>query len=290
MLLFHAPSVPALAGIFTVVVQFPLVLLFTVHTYTLLLTFLNVCTVPFVTLKSHVAIPLISSLNVHVTVYVWSLLHAPLPLLVILTVGATVSIHATLTVTTFVLFSLSFIVITQLSVHVLLLLGVYVIISPFIAHVHFVAAVVTVALNAPFPQFHSAALLNVFQFHVRAVFHTLLLNVKSFAVGATSLTVHVAVWLVTFPKLSLTYAVYVPFDGCVVLVLNDLLAVVFHVLLSKLYGLAWALAHHTWATLVILKLHAVHSFTVLLLNVNVGPVLSIQLTVALQLLLFHTLS
>ena len=98
---------------------------------------------------------------------------------------------------------------------------------------------------------------------------------KLFAVGATLLTVHVALLLVTFHKLSLTYAVYVPFHGCVVVVLNDLLVVVFHVLLSKLYGALCNHAHPPLSlALAILKLHAVHSFTVLLLNVNVGPVLS----------------
>ena len=58
-------------------------------------------------------------------------------------------------------------------------------------------------------------------------------------------------------------------------------------LLSKLYGLAWAPAHHTCATLVILKLHAVHSFTVLLLNVNVGHALSyVHVSSLLAVLLF----
>ena len=135
--------------------------------------------------------------------------------------------------------------ITQLSVHVLLLLGVYVITLLLILQLHLLPFVFTVALNAQFPQFHSAALLNVFQFHVLAAFHTLLLNVKLLAVGATLLTVHVAVLLVTFPKLSLTYAVLLHVFGCVPHVLNVHDVVLFHVLLSKLYGLAWALAHPT---------------------------------------------
>lgn len=226
---------------------------------------------------------LIASLAVNVNVNV-PLVHAAS---VILHVGATVSIHATDTVITFVLFSLSFIVITQLSVHVLLLLGVYVIVFPLIVQLHLLPFVFTVAVNAPFPQFHSAALLKLFQSHVFAVFHTLLLNVKLFAVGATSLTVHVAVWLVVFPNASLTYAVYVPLHGCVVLVLNDLLVVLFHVFPSKLYGELCAHAHHTCVTPVILKLHAVHSFTVLSLNVNVGPALSyVHVTSLLAVLLF----
>jgi hypothetical protein len=191
-------------------------------------------------------------------------------------VGHVVSIQLTFTVTTFVLFSLSFIVITQLSVPLFPLAGVYVITFPFILHVHFVAAVVTVAVNAPLPQFHSFALLNTFQSPVFAVFHTLLLNVKlSDAVGATLLTVHLAFLLLTFPKLSLTYAVYVPLDGCVVVVLNDLLVVVFHVFPSKLYAELASHAHPVPSLApTILKLHAVHSSTVLSLNVNVGPVLS----------------
>ena len=110
---------------------------------------------------------------------------------------------------------------------------------------------------------------------------------KLFAVGATSLTVHVAVWLVVFPNASLTYAVYVPLHGCVVLVLNDLLVVLFHVFPSKLYAELFAHAHHTCVTPVILKLHAVHSFTVLSLNVNVGPALSyVHVTSLLAVLLF----
>ena len=59
-------------------------------------------------------------------------------------------------------------------------------------------------------------------------------------------------------------------------------------LLSKLYGLAWAPAHHTCDTLVMLKLHAVHSFTVLSLNVNVGHALSyVHVSSFLAPLLFH---
>ena len=62
-------------------------------------------------------------------------------------------------------------------------------------------------------------------------------------------------------------------------------------LLSKLYGLTCAPAHHTCATLVILKLHAVHSFTVLFANVNVGPALSyVHVTSLLASLLFHATS
>ncbi len=89
----------------------------------------------------------------------------------------------------------------------------YVITLPFIAQLHLLPFVFTLAVNDPFPQFHSAALLNVFQSHVFALFPTLLLNVKLFAVGTTLLTVHVALLLVTFPNASLTYAVYVPFHG-----------------------------------------------------------------------------
>ena len=108
------------------------------------------------------------------------------------TVGPNVSIPLTLTVTSFVEFSLSFIVITQLSVHVIFALGVYVITLPFIAQLHLLPFVFTLAVNDQFPQFHSAALLKLFQSHVFALFPTLLLNVKLFAVGATLLTVHVA--------------------------------------------------------------------------------------------------
>ena len=62
-------------------------------------------------------------------------------------------------------------------------------------------------------------------------------------------------------------------------------------LLSKLYGLACAPAHHTCATLVMLKLHAVQSFTVLFANVNVGPALSyVHVSSLLASLLFHAVS
>ena len=134
---------------------------------------------------------LIASLAVNVNVNV-PLVHDAST---ILHVGPTVSIQLTFTVTTFVLFSLSFIVILQLSVPLFPLSGVYVITFPFIAQLHLfcVDAVFTLAVNAQFPQFHSAALLNVFQSPVFALFPTLLLNVKLFAVGATLLTVHVAV-------------------------------------------------------------------------------------------------
>ena len=204
---------------------------------------------------------LIASLAVNVNVK-FPLVHAAC---VMLHVGPTVSIQLTFTVTTFVLFSLSFIVILQLSVPLFPLFGVYVITFPFIAHVHFVAAVVTVAVNAPLPQFHSVALLNTFQSPVFAVFHTLLLNVKlSDAVGATLLTVHVALFAVTFPTPSFTYHVFVPLFGCVHPVLNVHVVVLFHVLPSKLYADELGIHPHPVPSLalVILKLHAVHSFTV----------------------------
>ena len=110
----------------------------------------------------------------------------------ILHVGPTVSIQFTVTVTTFVLFSLSFIVILHVSLPVLFAFGVYVSTLLLILHVHLLAAVVTVAVKSQLPQFHSFALLNTFQSPVLAVFHTLLFNVKSLAVGTTLLTVHVA--------------------------------------------------------------------------------------------------
>ena len=181
----------------------------------------------------------------------------------ILHVGHDVSIQPTLTVTIFVLFSLSFIVILQLSVPLFPLAGVYVITFPFILHVHFVAAVVTVAVNAPLPQFHSFALLNTFQSPVLAVFHTLLLNVKSLAVGATLLTVQFALFAVTFPKLSFTYHVLLPFFGCVHPVLNVHVVALPHVFPSKLYAELGSHAHHSPSLApTILKLHAVHSSTV----------------------------
>ena len=137
------------------------------------------------------------------------------------------------------------IVITHVSSHTFHDAGVYVITLPLILQLHLLPFVFTVAINDPFPHSHSAALLRVFQSPVLAVFHTLSLNVKSLAVGATSITFHVAVWLVTFPKLSLTYAILFPLHGCVPPVLNVHVVVLFHILLSKLYGLVCAVAHHT---------------------------------------------
>ena len=96
---------------------------------------------------------------------------------------------------------------------------------------------------------------------------------KSLALGATSLNVYVAVFAVSFPKLSLTYHVTVTLHGC----LADI-----HVLVDvhqlhppNLYAL---LANHTpllSLALVIVNVHATHSFPFELLNVNVGHSLSI---------------
>ena len=91
MLLFHAKSVALFAAILTVVVPFQLVLLFTVHTYTVLLTAVKLCILQLLILKSACSTPFIASLNVHVTVYTVAFWHVQLQLLVIVTLGAVVS-------------------------------------------------------------------------------------------------------------------------------------------------------------------------------------------------------
>jgi len=96
---------------------------------------------------------------------------------------------------------------------------------------------------------------------------------KLFAVGATLLNVYVAVLLVSFPKLSLTYHVTVTLHGCCAAIL--VLVVVHQLHHPNLYALLANHAHHTPSlALVILKLHAVHSAPLLFANVNVGPLLS----------------
>ena len=96
------------------------------------------------------------------------------------------------------------------------------------------------------------------------VLHSFQLFVTLFAVGATLLTVHVALFAVTFPTPSFTYHVFVPLFGCVHPVLNVHVVVLFHVLPSKLYADELGIHPHPVPSLalVILKLHAVHSFTV----------------------------
>ena len=96
---------------------------------------------------------------------------------------------------------------------------------------------------------------------------------KLFAVGATSLIVYVAVFDVSFPKLSLTYHVTVTLHGCCALIFVLVAVHQFHP--PNLYALH---ASHTpllSLALVMLKLHPTHSFPFPLLNVNVGHSLSI---------------
>ena len=108
--------------------------------------------------------------------------------------GANVSIPFTVIVKFTVLFSLSFTCTTQLSLHVLFALGVYVIISHATLHVHFVPFVtIPLYVILPFQHAHSAALDKVFQFHVFAAFPIFVQYVKLLAVGTTLLNVYVAV-------------------------------------------------------------------------------------------------
>ena len=100
------------------------------------------------------------------------------------------------TVTVFVLFSLSFILIVHWSVHPgLVEFGVYVnwVLPAGILQVHWLHWLYTVAVKPPLPQAHSFAFDHDFQFTVFAVLHTLLCHVKLFAVGIESITLMVAV-------------------------------------------------------------------------------------------------
>ena len=133
----------------------------------------------------------IASLAVNVNVNV-PLVHVAS---LMLHVGHDVSIHFHVTVTLFVV-SPSVIFILHVSSHVLFALGVYVMLFPFILHVHFVhllfASTVAVIVSHP----PALALLNVFQFTVFALFHTPSLPVKLFAVNTTSVHVIVALFSV----------------------------------------------------------------------------------------------
>ena len=168
------------------------------------------------------------------------------------------------------------IVITHVSFHAFHAVGVYVNVLLLIAHVHNVPFVFTpLKLRFHVPQLHSPALLaatncaHVILLAVFQIFHV----AKLFAVGATLLNVYVAVFTVWFPKLSLTYHVTVTLHGgCAVILV---LVAVHQLHAPNLYAL---LASHTPLlsfALVIVSVHATHSFPFALLNVNVGHSLSI---------------
>jgi hypothetical protein len=187
--------------------------------------------------------------------------------------GAKVSIPFTVIVKFTVLFSLSLICTTQLSLHVWFAFGVYVIISHATLHIHFVHCV-TIPLYVIF-QFqhdHSCAFDNVFQSHVFAIFPIFVQYVKLLAVGATLLNVYVAVFKLLFHNASLTHHVLTCVPGCCAVIL--VVVVVLRVVPLKLYAV---LCNHTHASLaaVIAKLHATHSFPFAFANVNGGSCLSI---------------
>ena len=123
---------------------------------------------------------------------------------VIVHVGFNVSIHFHLTVISFVV-SPSANVITHVSSHILLSLGVYVILLLLILQLHLLHCVFTLAVIVS--QLHALASLNVNQFSVLAVFHTLVCPVKSCPVTTTSAHVNVTVFVVSFHALSFTFTV-----------------------------------------------------------------------------------
>ena len=97
--------------------------------------------------------------------------------------------------------------ILHVSSHVLFALGVYVILFPFIVHVHFVHLLFASTVALIVSQLHAAAALDVNQLTVFAVFPTFVLHVKLFAVNTTSAHVYVTVFVVTFHALSFTFTV-----------------------------------------------------------------------------------
>lgn len=130
---------------------------------------------------------------------------------VIVHVGFDVSIHFHVTVMLFVV-SQSVMLILHTSSHVLLSLGAYVILFPFILHAHFVQLLFESTVAVIVSQLHALAALNSFQFAVLDVFHTLVCPVKSCAVNGMSVhvalftTLHVPLhWL----SLTFTYKEYV---------------------------------------------------------------------------------
>ncbi len=129
----------------------------------------------------------IASLAVNVNVNV-PLVHVAS---LMLHVGPVVSIFFHVTVTLFVV-SPSVTFILHVSSHVLFALGVYVMLFPFILHVHFVHLLFASTVAVIVSQLHALALLNVFQLTVFALFHTSSLPIKLFAVNTTSVHVIVA--------------------------------------------------------------------------------------------------
>jgi hypothetical protein len=127
---------------------------------------------------------------------------------VIVHVGFIVSIHLHVTVTSFVV-SPSANVITHVSSHILLSLGVYVILFPFILHVHFVHLLFVSTVAVTVSQLHALASLKSFQLTVCDVFHTFVCPMKSCPVNTTSAHVYVTVSVVSFHALSFTFTVTV---------------------------------------------------------------------------------
>ena len=179
---------------------------FTVHTYTVLLTDLNVTTLAFVNVKSHVATPFTASLYVHVIVYVvHHFLHAT-AFVVNVTLGFFVS-YVYVTVHCTVLFSSSLNVTVHVALHSPLLGGVTLI--PFVLQLalHAVQLILHVLLIVLLPHAQSVAhilliksLYNVFV-HVTTVLYV---NAAVPNVGAVLLTVIVALAVLVFHNLSLT--------------------------------------------------------------------------------------
>ncbi len=125
---------------------------------------------------------------------------------VIVHVGFNVSIHFHVTVMLFVV-SPSVMLILHVSSHVLFAFGVYVILFPFILHVHFVHLLFVSTVALIVSQLHALAALHVNQLIVFFAFPTFVCPVKLFAVNTTSAHVYVTVSVVTFHALSLTFTV-----------------------------------------------------------------------------------
>ena len=212
------------------------------------------------------------SFDVNVTV--WSVDVRVLFALSVVT-GANVSIHVRVIVKFTVLHSLSFACITHVSLHVWFAFGVYVIhVVPACVHVHLLQFVTIVLYDISHAQHAQSTAFDVaLQSAVFAAFQIFVQYVKLFAVGELFINVYHVLFDVLFHNASLTHhvAIVTTFAWAAVI---TVLVVVFHVLQSKLYGVACNHTHHQSLAHAILKLHAVHSGQLAALNVYVGAVWS----------------
>jgi hypothetical protein len=190
---------------------------FHVHTHTLLFTSVIVTVTDQLLNTVHVARvhKLFQSIHHHTIVFIVSLdvtTNSTHPLkhhdaTTTLHDGASVSIHFQYITTGFTLHSSSLNKIVHVSSHVILDFGVYVIISQSTVHVHLFHVLTNplhITFSAPLPHAPSFAFEFILQFVVFGLFHTLLLQVKSFAVIGVFVHLNVTLLHVIFHTLSFT--------------------------------------------------------------------------------------